>query len=176
MNNTTSSDFLDLCRRRYSCRAYSERVPAADDMDYIMECARLAPSACNRQPWRLMVIEPDDERRRRAVAQAYNRPWITSAPTYIIVCGAPAEAWTRPDDGKNHLDVDLAIIAEHICLAAADRGLGTCWVCNFNPARLTVDLELPCGIVPMAIVPLGYPAADAVPEKKRNDLEALIIK
>ncbi len=174
--NTPCNDFLNLCRRRFSCRDYSERVPAAADMEYIAECARLAPSACNRQPWRFLTIEPGDEKGRRAVAEAYNRSWIATAPIYIVVCGLPAEAWTRPDDGKNHLDVDLAIVAEHICLAAADRGLGTCWICNFNPAKLTVELELPCGTVPMAIIPIGYPASDSIPEKKRRDYGELLVK
>lgn len=174
--NTPCNDFLSLCRRRFSCRAYSDRVPAAADMEYIAECARLAPSACNRQPWRFVVVEPGDTQRRHAIAEAYNRPWISSAPIYIVVCGEPAEAWTRPDDGKNHLDVDLAIVAEHICLAAADCGLGTCWICNFNPSRLTVDLGLPCGTVPMAIIPVGYPASDAVPDKKRRNLDELLLK
>lgn len=162
---------------RYSCRNYSqEKMPGREQIEQLLECARLAPSAVNRQPWRFTVICPGDEAGRRAVLDAYPREWMATGPCYIVVCGVPAEAWVRGCDGHDHLDIDVAIAAEHICLAATAMGLGTCWVCNFDPAVLSAGLGLPDGVVPKVIIPTGYPADAAVPEKKRKPLSEIIIE
>ncbi|MBO4943436.1 MAG: nitroreductase family protein [Muribaculaceae bacterium] len=164
-----------LTHDRYSCRSYSDRIPTAGQIREVLETAHMAPSACNRQPWRLMVIGPDDEEGRQAVAAAYNRPWILSAPYYVIVCGVADEAWVRPFDNKCHVDVDVAILTEHICLAASEAGLATCWVCNFDPAELTSKIEFPQGVDPVVILPTGYPATTDIPEKKRKELDDILI-
>lgn len=162
---------------RYSCRNYSaENIPARKKIDELLECARLAPSAVNRQPWRFIVIYPGDEAGRKAVHDAYPRDWMVAAPYYIVVCGVPAEAWVRACDGHEHLDIDVAIAAEHICLAATAMGLGTCWVCNFDPAMLSAGLCLPEGVVPKVIIPVGCPADDIIPEKKRKPLSEIVIE
>lgn len=168
-------DFTTLCRGRYSCRSFSDRPVSAETLAQVLEAGRLAPSACNRQPWRFCVVSAADTDARVAVQASYPREWITPAPYYIVVCGVPSEAWVRPHDGKNHVDIDIAIATEHICLAASSMGLGTCWICNFDPALLTVGLGLEPGIVPMVIVPLGYPATDSVPEKKRKDTDEITV-
>ncbi|MCM1068228.1 MAG: nitroreductase family protein [Muribaculaceae bacterium] len=169
--------FDQTVRERYSCRAYSPEIPADSLIDAVLEDARLAPSACNRQPWRFIVVGPDDAAGRKAVNEAYVRDWIASAPIYIVVCGCPDEAWVRPFDGKNHLDIDLAIATEHICLSATAHGLGTCWVCHFDPAVLRAGLELDSSLEPMAIIPIGFPAEGTVaPEKKRKSLTDIVIR
>lgn len=169
--------FEKTVRERFSCRAYSPEIPADELIDAVLEDARLAPSACNRQPWRFIVISHGDAAGRKAVAEAYAREWIASAPTYIVVCGCPDEAWVRPFDGKNHLDIDLAIATEHICLSATAHGLGTCWVCHFDPDVLCRGLDLDSTLVPMAIVPIGFPAQGTVaPEKKRKSLTDIVIR
>lgn len=171
------NDFITLARERYSCRSYSSQIPKQSALDYVLECARLSPSACNRQPWRLMIISPDDEAGRNAVISSYSREWIASAPLYIIVLGSPAEGWVRPFDNHSHIDVDCAIITEHLCLAAAEQGLGTCWVCNFDPAKLHEGLGLPEGLVPVVIMPIGYPAeGSCIPEKKRKSPDEILLK
>lgn len=169
--------FIDLVSVRYSCRAYADREVPAAELDYILEAARLAPSACNRQPWRFVVVEKGDVDGRKAVIDSYNREWIASAPMFIIVCGVPSEGWVRRYDEHSHIDVDTSIATEHICLAAADRGLGTCWVCNFEPAVLRAGLGLDETLVPIAIIPLGYPADDAkVPAKQRKTIDEIVIR
>lgn len=162
---------------RYSCRNYSkEKTPSREQIEELLECARLAPSAVNRQPWRFVVIRHDDEAGRRAVLDSYPREWMATAPCYIVVCGVPAEAWVRSCDGHEHLDIDVAIATEHICLAATALGLGTCWVCNFDPAVLSSGLGLPGDVVPKVIIPTGYPVDNTVPEKKRKSLSEIIIE
>lgn len=171
MENT----FLPLADRRYSCRRYSAEVVSQADLDYILECARIAPSACNRQPWRLALVT--SERGRDAVAASYDRDWIRTAPMHIVVLGDPAEGWTRSCDGHSHIDVDCSIIAEHICLAASDRGLGTCWVCNFDPEKLKEGLDVPAGLVPVVILPIGHPAEGACERHKvRKSIDEIIIR
>lgn len=168
--------FADIVASRWSCRAYSSEKVSDADLDYILEQVRLAPSACNRQPWRIMIIGSDDTDGCRAVADSYEREWIRTAPMYIVMLGVPSEGWVRPFDNHSHIDVDLAIATEHLCLAATSCGLGACWVCNFNPSVLRDGLHLSDDLVPVVIVPLGHPA-DGVkaPEKKRKDLSEILI-
>ncbi len=167
--------FNETLSQRYSCRDYSDRPVDRRLLGEILEAARLAPSACNRQPWRFIVIDrPDDTAGREAVTAAYGRPWIATAPAYIIACGLPAEGWTRPFDEHSHIDVDIAIAVEHLCLSATEHGLATCWVCNFDPAVLRGKLGLDDKLTPVAILPVGYPASDKIPAKNRKQPEEII--
>ena len=99
--------------------------------------------------------------------------WFVQAPVIICACGIPAQGWTRRDDGKNYTDVDVAIVMDHLILAAADAGLGTCWIAAFDPQAAREVLGLPDDIVPVAFTPLGY-AADQLKPKKRKQLSELI--
>lgn len=145
----------NLIESRYSVRAYLPNVVEREKIDYILECARLSPSACNFQPWRFYIIT--DPALKQKVEESYNREWFKSAPMHIIVCKDTSTSWKRTaTDGKDFSDVDAAIAAEHICLAAAEQGLGTCWICNFNPNILNRALDLPPHIEAIAIVPIGY--------------------
>lgn len=163
--------FLELCKERYSCRSYKSEAVPSDKMDYVLECARLAPSAVNRQPWRLRVVA--DAEGLQKLCSTYNRDWIQTAPCIIIVSVDKTEAWTRRIDGKCHSDVDASIITEHITLAATEQGLGTCWVCNFNAALCHELFALPDEEEAVALIPIGYPA-DECPVKTRKALEEIL--
>ena len=126
MTNT----FLDLCRTRRSVRAYKPQIPEKEDLQYIFECVRMAPSAVKFQPWRFFLVTDKDTLAR--LAESYNRDWFKTAPACIVACRNADEDWKRGADAKPHGDIDVAIAVEHLCLAAAERGLGTCWVCNFD--------------------------------------------
>jgi nitroreductase len=167
--------FRNLALARYSCRAYdSSRIPSRAILADILEDVRIAPSACNRQPWQFWVIDSEGPA-RDAVLASYEREWIRTAPAFVVCLGIVDEGWVRPYDGHSHIDVDLAIAAEHLCLAATDRGLATCWVCHFDPEKLREGLEIPDGLRPVAIIPVGYPAEGvAAPEKKRKSLEEIV--
>jgi nitroreductase len=90
--------------------------------------------------------------------------WAAAAPVAIVACSRPSTAWTRAYDGKNHADIDLAILMDHLILAATDDGLATCWICAFDPAVVRAALHLPDDLEPVAITPLGH--ADAPPREK----------
>ena len=163
-------NFLELARKRCSVRQYSDRSVEPEKMEYVLEAARLAPSAVNKQPWSILLIE--SEEKRQQLQSCYDREWFKQAPLYVIVCGNHAESWKRAEDGKDHVDVDVAILTEHLCLAAAEQGLGTCWVCNFNVARCKQLFNLPEDLEPIVLLPLGYPADESAfeGEKKRKAL------
>lgn len=160
-------NFLELTQHRHSCRAYSDQPVEQAKLDYVMECVRLAPSAVNKQPWRFVIV--DDESGRQALQRCYDREWFTTAPLYVLAVARHDQEWVRAD-GKAHGNIDVAIAVEHLCLAAAEQGLGTCWVCNFDAAMCRELLRLPATDEPVAIVPIGYPASSEVPAKKRKPL------
>jgi len=163
-------DFEELVRARRSVRAYAPRPVPADAIRSVLEAGQLAPSAANRQPWHFVVgTEPE---RLRKVYAAYPRDWFASAPAVIVVCVEPERAWKRAD-GKNFCDVDGAIAMDHMILRAAELGLGTCWIAAFDPAKLRDALELPAGVEPLVMTPLGYPADEPKP-KERKPLEEIV--
>ena len=163
--------FKELCEARYSCRAYKPEAIPAEKMDYVLECARLAPSAVNFQPWRLQIVT--DAEGLAKLCSTYKRDWIQTAPCIIIVSAVKSEAWTRRIDGKCHSDVDASIITEHITLAATEQGLGTCWVCNFDAALCHELFAMAEDEEAVALVPIGFPA-DEPSEKKRKSLSDII--
>ena len=162
-------NFLDLVKLRYSVREFDKRPIEQEKLDYIMECVRLAPSAVNLQPWRFRVVS--DKPTLEALASCYKRDWLATAPCIIVACCDHEQSWHRRADNKDFGEVDVAIAIEHICLAACEQGLGSCWVCNFNADLCREKLSLPENLEPIALVPLGY-ATEALaeaPEKKRKD-------
>lgn len=163
--------FIDLVKQRYSVRSYEEKQIEKEKMDYIMECVRMSPSAVNFQPWHFYIVT--DKEKLKELKSTYNREWVQSVPCIIVACANHAEAWHRRSDNKDHADIDIAIAVEHLCLAAAEQGLGTCWVCNFDAAACHDIMTLPEDIEPVALIPIGYTAETAVPEKKRKSIEEI---
>lgn len=170
-DNERYSQFLQLVKSRYSCRKYLPEAVDRELIAEILETAHLAPSACNKQPWRFIIADTPELCSK--IAACYGRDWVDNVPAFIIACGVHSEAWHRAD-GKDHTDVDLSIAVEHICLAASASGLGSCWICNFDEPKLTATLNLPEGTEPIAIVPIGYPDPDTTaPEKKRKPIDEI---
>ncbi|MFU0799738.1 MAG: nitroreductase family protein [Xylanivirga thermophila] len=163
--------FFELAKKRYSVRQFKNQPVEDDKLKYVLETARMAPSACNYQPLSFVVVT--DEAAKTKVISSYNREWIKTAPAIIVVCGNHKESWHR-GDGKDHCDIDAAIAADHITLAAADIGLGTCWVCAFDSKKCHEALKLPEYIEPIVLLPIGYPEEDIQPQKKRKELDDLI--
>jgi nitroreductase len=163
-------EFFDVIRKRYSVRAYKSTPVEEEKLQKVLEGARLAPTAANKQPFQFIVIQA--KKREAELRRIYSREWFTQAPLVICACAMPSEAWTRRD-GKNYADVDTAIAMDHLILTAADLGLGTCWIAAFDPAAAREVLRLPDDVEPVAFTPLGYPADDWRP-KKRKALSELV--
>ena len=162
--------FIDLARTRYSSRKYSARPVEDEKLLQVLEAGRIAPSAVNIQPWIFVVVR--DESVRNEFKQVYNREWFKNAPVFIIICGDHDISWKR-SDGKDHCDIDVAIAVDHITLAAADIGLATCWICNFDVSKCSEILNLPGHIEPIAILPLAYPEDRADKDRHKSKRKAL---
>ncbi|NTU41965.1 MAG: nitroreductase [Nitrospirales bacterium] len=157
-------NFLQLVHQRASVRNYSA-APIKDELvNEVLEAGRLAPSAANFQPWHFIVVR--DEEQKKILREAYSKDWFWKAPILIVVCIEPAKAWTRMD-GKNYAMVDGAIAMDHMTLCAADHGLGTCWIAAFDPAKVKAALNLPDGIEPLVMTPLGKPDGQPAPKKRK---------
>lgn len=164
-------EYTELIARRYSCRAYSPDPVPGDRLQTILEAARLAPTAANRQPFQIIVVHT--EGRRAELQKIYPRDWFVMAPLLICVVGVGSEAWTRSDDGRRYLDVDAAIVMDHLILAATNEGFGTCWIAAFNVQAARKALALPDEVEPLLFTPIGY-ALDTAPVKERRALESLV--
>lgn len=163
-------NFKELCQARYSCRKYQDRPVEQEKLDYVRECVRLAPSAVNRQPWRFIFVDKSQPELFELVKKTYHREWIETVPAIILCMKNESECWTRRYDNKPHADIDLAIAIEHLCLAAAEQGLATCWICNFDINQFKEIVPTPEGLVPVALVPIGY-ADDEPAQKIRKSMD-----
>lgn len=165
---------LDLIKERHSVRKFQSREVEQFKLDYILECARLAPSAVNYQPWKFFIIK--DKKKQELLKQCYTTPWFVTSdcPYYIVACGNRDKSWKRRYDNKDHCDIDLAIAIEHICLAVQEQGLGTCWVCAFDPVKCKDLLQLPEDMVPIVILPIGYPQEEEIQRTSRKEIEEII--
>lgn len=163
-------EFFELIQKRYSVRAYQTKPVEEEKLQKILEAANLAPTAANRQPVKIIVIHTRG--READLKRIYHREWFSQAPLVIGICAVNSEAWSRMD-GKNYADVDATIVMDHLILAAADSGLGTCWVAAFNPDAAREILGLPDDVEPVAFTPLGYPA-DEWKSKKRKSLGEIV--
>ena len=148
--------FLDLAKIRYSSRSYKNKAVEKEKLNKILEAARIAPSAANRQPWHFIVIE--DKNSLKELCTTYQKDWLHSAPIIIVCCGDHDNVWIRSRDNKNHLDVDLSIAIDHMTLQAAELDLATCWICMFDVEKTKQIFKLPDNIEPIALLPVGYPA------------------
>ena len=158
-------NFQELIKTRYSVRAYKPDPVEDDKLARVLEAARIAPTAANRQAFRIIVVRTED--RKADLRRVYGRDWFVQAPLVLCVCAVTSEAWVRKADGWNAAEVDATIVMTHIVLAAAEEGLGTCWIGAFDPAAAREVLGLPLEVIPSAFTPLGYSADSAAPKKRR---------
>ena len=163
-------EYFDLIRSRYSVRSYSSDPVEEEKLTQILQAASLAPTAANRQPFQLLVIHT--EGRKDELRRIYSHDWFVQAPLLICAIGVPRQGWIRMDK-RRYLDVDVAIVMDHLILAAANLGLGTCWVAAFDAAAARKALHLTDDIEPLIFTPLGY-ANDRPGPKERKPVTELV--
>ena len=145
-------------RNRRSVRAYSPKPIPDGVLQRVKDALRLAPSACNIQPWKFILVT--DAKMRQGLAQAAKgQMWMADAPVTIVACGIPRLAYPRMGGRYSSLDIDLAIALDHLSLAAVEEGLGTCWVGAFFEEQVKSLLGVPEDARVVAMMPLGYPAS-----------------
>jgi nitroreductase len=163
-------DVYEAIRTRRSVRAYQDKPVPEEVLNRILEAARLAPSAANRQQWKFIVVQ-DPELRKKLITAANNQQFVGQAPVVIVAvslepdrvmsCEVPAYA------------VDLAIAVDHMTLAATAEGLGTCWIGAFHQSEVKRVLNIPNQYKVVTLIPLGYPA-DSPRIKSRKPLEEIV--
>lgn len=165
-------DFQQLILARRSVRAYRPDPVPDELLQKVLEAARLAPSAHNNQAFRVVVIRTRG--REAELLRVYRKEWFVEPPIVLAVCALPGEGWVRRNfDGWNAAETDATIATDHMLLAAADLGLGTCWIAAFDPGAARELLGLPDGVVPFAFTPLGWPR-DVPATKERKGADRLI--
>ncbi len=168
-------EFYELIKTRESVRDYDPSKPVSREvLNRILEAGRLAPSAANRQPWTFVVVS--SEEKLKEVRECYPREWFQQAPHILVVVGDKSKTWIRSYDGYNPIETDLAIAMDHLILAAANEGVGTCWIIAFDYEKLAKAIGLKENEVIYCITPLGYPHDDYQPKGKkiRKSLEEVV--
>lgn len=152
-------EFEQLIDARYSVRDFKdEHLPPAV-LDKIIAAGHKAPTGCNYQPQRILVLNTDE-----AIAKLRQcTKCHFDAPTALLVCHNKNESWKRVYDGALSSPVDAAIVTTYMMLAAQNEGVGSCWVMHFNPAAMREQFHIPDHIEPVALLVLGYPADRAKP-------------
>lgn len=165
--------FLENAKKRYSVRDFQPAKVEKEKLQKILEAARVAPTGANNQPYRLIVVQEDKGFEK--IKKAAN---IYGAPLAIIVCGDHEQAWERPFDGKNLVDIDTSIVTDHMMMQATELELGSVWICYFKPDVIKAEFELPDKLEPVHILAIGYakgePASPDRHDKTRRSLEAFV--
>lgn len=152
-------DFLELAKERYSVRKFSDKKIETEKIDLILQAGRLAPTACNNQPQRILVL--DNEISLNKLKDC--TPYHFNAPLAILICYDNTESWKRKYDNQDSGEIDASIVTTQMMLEIANLGLGTTWVGHFNPELVKAVFELPENIIPVALLPIGYPSENCVP-------------
>lgn len=154
--------FIDIVRKRLSIRKYKPDPVPEEKIEYVLESARLAPSWGNKQCWKYIVIKDESTRKRLGV-----REWVAEAPVIIVGCADPEQSGYS--HGIPYYAVDFAISMEHLVLAAAELGLGTCWIGkHYEEDRVKNLLGIPDNIKVVALTPLGYPDEEPEPRDRKS--------
>ncbi len=161
-------NFIDLAKTRYSVRKYEDKIVEKEKLDKILEAGRVAPTAANLQPQKLIVVQQKDGLEKlKAGANVYG------APLAIIVCSDHTETWKRPQDGKDTADIDASVITDHMMLQATELGLGTVWICYFDEKVVKESFNIPHNLEPINILAIGYatdePGSFAASSERHNE-------
>ena len=165
------SDFMELAKARYSVRKFLDKKVPKDIIERIIEAGMIAPTGCNNQPQRIIVVESQEglEKIKECTRCHFD------APLVFIISYNKDECWKRPYDGKLSGDIDASIVTTHMMLEAANLEIGSCWVMHYRPEVLKEKFSLPENLESTALLVMGYPAEDAVPapahEKSRLESE-----
>ncbi len=162
--------FAELTKSRYSCRHYEDRPVPAEALEAIIEAGRVAPSACNNHPTRIIVCNTAETLEKAAAScPRFERDGsIFGAPAVFIALGQTEDAWVRKYDQMNSSEIDTSIVIDQMMMQATELGLGTCWVCAFNPEILREQFEIPEGLRPISMLTCGYPADSIADAEKRE--------
>jgi len=152
-------EFEKLISERYSVRSFKPEHLPQEVIDKILDAGHKAPTGCNYQPQRILVLNTDESiNKLRGCTKCH-----FGAPTAMLICHNKNESWRRPYDGALSSPVDAVIVTTHMMLAAHNIGVGSCFVMHFNPCAMCEAFGIPENIEPTALLVLGYPSDNAKP-------------
>jgi len=160
-------DVMEAIRTRRSVREYRPDPVPEGTLDRLMEALRLAPSACNNQPWRFVIVTEPGLRKKLASA-SQGQMFIAEAPVIVVGCALPKRAYRWMGGHWNSADVDVAIALDHLTLAAASEGLGTCWIGAFDEKAVKELLGIPEQAKVVALTPVGRPRNEGLLRPARD--------
>jgi nitroreductase len=164
MQEVKIMEFEKLIAERYSVRSFVQKHLEKEDIDKILEAGHLAPTGCNFQPQRILVMNTDE-----SIMKLKNcTKCHFDAPCAMLVCYNKNESWVRKYDGALSAPVDASIVTTHMMLAAHNIGVGSCWVMHFDPQAMRENFNIPEEVEPVALLVMGYPAEDAVAHPFHN--------
>ncbi len=155
--------FIELIKKRYSVRKYKQVPVEGEKIAQIVEAGRVAPTAANRQPQRVLVISSKD-----AMDKAQKGVRTFGAPLLLIICADESESWVRSYDQHNSADIDTSIVAVHMMLQATDLGLGSLWIGNFKKQIIMQEFGLPENIIPKSVLAIGYADEEPLSPDRHN--------
>lgn len=158
-------NLLNLAKKRYSCRSYSTKPVEPEVLRYILETGRVAPTAKNLQPYKVLVVQ--DEKNLEKLSEAAR---TYGAPVALVIFKDKNHSWIRPLDNKDHGDVDATIITDHMMLAATEQGLQSVWICFFDALRIKENFQVPDELEPVNILVLGYGTDEPKPEDRHQEM------
>lgn len=167
--------FLELAKKRYSCRKFDERKVEEEKIEKILEVAQVAPTAHNIQPFQIWVVEKDEDIEK--IKQA--TPCHFDAKLFFVLGANEDEGWTRKYDGRKFADVDTAIVGTHMMMEIEDLGLSTTWVGHFKSQVMKELFPTMANYDLIAIFPVGYAAEDAKPidmHFQRKSMDELVTR
>jgi nitroreductase len=162
---------MDAIKTRKSVRAYLAKPVEDEKLNAVLEAARLAPSAANRQEWRFVIVR-ERETRKELAAAAGGQAFVAEAPVVIVACAETDGHVMRC--GQLCYPIDVAIALDHMSLAAVDLGLGSCWIGLFDENKVKEILHIPDAIRVVELMPLGYPSDPSVIAKNRLPLDRIV--
>ena len=152
-------DFEKVITERYSVRKFENRHIDQEIIDKILHAGHIAPTGCNFQPQRILVLNNDE-----TILKLKNcTKCHFDAPCAMLICYNENETWTRLYDGAQSAPIDASIVATHMMLEAANLGIGSCWVMHFDPFAMRKEFHIPENIIPHALLVMGYPHKSSVP-------------
>lgn len=167
-------EFQKVIEERYSVRDFKPEHLPQEIIDRILAAGHLAPTGCNYQPQRILVLNSDEAMEKLSACTKCR----FNAPTAMLVCYNRDESWTRPYDGALSAPVDADIVTTHMMLKAYELGVGSCWVMHFNPAAMREKFNIPESIIPQALLVMGYPSENAAPipmHSKYRPLDEVVV-
>ena len=152
-------DFLEFAKNRFSVRKFTQEPVKQEHIEKILDAAALAPTGCNLQPQRILVINNQTTLEK---LKNCTRCHFDCTAAFLVCCNTK-ESWVRKYDGATSGIIDTSIVATHMMLESHNLGLGCTWVMHFNPQAMREEFNIPDNLEPVALLVMGYPAEDAAP-------------